>query len=93
MDDGIGYLEPGRVINTRHSRTGNVYLVGTLFLGQAYKIDEADYFILINTHGYYWRIAAITASRGKLIRTGHSAYTAAPLGTGHGNHLLSKYLI
>jgi hypothetical protein len=50
MDEGVGQLVSGRIVNTGYRRARHIDLSGTLFLRQADPVDEADDFIFVNAH-------------------------------------------
>ena len=62
MNEGIGQLAAGRIINTGHRRASYIDLSGTLFLRQSDPVDQADDFIFIDSHGN--RIVRLTSSTG-----------------------------
>jgi hypothetical protein len=50
MDEGVGQLVSGRIINAGYRRARHIDLSGTLFLRQADPVDEADDFVFVNAH-------------------------------------------
>ena len=50
MDEGIGQLVSGRIVNAGYRRARHIDLSSTLFLRQADPINEADDFVFVNAH-------------------------------------------
>ena len=50
VDQAVGDLLPGRLIDLRHRGPGDIHLPGTLFLSKFLQIHQADDLILIHSH-------------------------------------------